>query len=525
MSTPAATAYDEVPYPGNPFEQTHPDRLATIATLLGMTPAPVTQCRVLEIGCGDGGNLLPMAYNLPESQLLGLDNAPSAIAKGRAALQTLGLGNLRLECQDLRRFSAEAAAFDYIIAHGVYSWVTPDVQDRLLAVCRESLAPTGVAYVSYNCYPGGHVPQMVREMMLFHTRNIAGPAERVAQSQVLLRFILQVENAEDPYRQMAAKELERLRHAADGVLFHDHLAEHNSPLYFHEFAERAARHGLQFLSEADYFETQYEVYGPELAGILAGMEERDVVLKEQYLDFLKCRRFRQTLLCRAGIPLNRRPEAEAVVSLQVSSNARPDEDAARPPSGGQLTFRTPTGSKLVTDHRLTQAALVHLASVWPRSVPFPELLSSARERMGGSAADGGLDPDALAMAEILLRGYSVGSLGLHTWGPPCVSHPGERPRTSRLARWQLQTNTTVTNLRHVPVAVQDPLARHLLQVLDGTRDRQAIIAELKPLLEGGLATLAADGQRVTDPRQAVRVLEEQLEAKLNEVARLALLEA
>jgi len=67
------TSYDEVPYESQSFPQSHPNRLATLGRLFGLSPAPVAQCRVLELGCASGGNLIPMAYHLPESEFVGLD--------------------------------------------------------------------------------------------------------------------------------------------------------------------------------------------------------------------------------------------------------------------------------------------------------------------------------------------------------------------------------------------------------------------------------------------------------------------
>src|SRR6185436_9013135 len=119
------TPYDELPYPGSAFAQTHPDRLATIATLFGMAPAPVERCRVLELGCGDGGNLIPMAYTLPGSEFLGIDAGGRGIAIGQDRAVAVGLTNLRLQHLDMLDTAIQLGKFDYIVSHGVYSWVPP----------------------------------------------------------------------------------------------------------------------------------------------------------------------------------------------------------------------------------------------------------------------------------------------------------------------------------------------------------------------------------------------------------------
>ena len=162
------TSYDEVPYKSFPFPQSHPDRLATVATLFGMTPPPVEHCRVLELGCSSGGNLIPLAEQLPESRLVGIDASQRQIADGQETVRALGLTNIDLQQRDIASVRPEFGEFDYIIAHGVFSWVPNAVQDCILEICARNLAPQGIAYVSYNTYPGWHM-DFVRNRMFRQT--------------------------------------------------------------------------------------------------------------------------------------------------------------------------------------------------------------------------------------------------------------------------------------------------------------------------------------------------------------------
>src|SRR5581483_1342635 len=168
MSAGGVTAYDTIAYPSRCCPQAHPDRLATLATLFGMSPAPVEHCRVLELGCGDGGNLLPLAFALPGSAFTGVDLAPGAIAKANAEARALGLANIQFHCADLLDWPPPGGSFDYVIAHGLLSWVPDAVRLRVFELCRDRLAPGGVAFVSYNALPGCRIRGMLREMMLFH---------------------------------------------------------------------------------------------------------------------------------------------------------------------------------------------------------------------------------------------------------------------------------------------------------------------------------------------------------------------
>src|SRR5947209_3687226 len=182
-------AYDEIPYPGFALPQTHPDRLATLATLFGMRPAPIDRCRVLELGCGDGANLIPMALTLPGSTFVGIDLAARPIAKGEAMVAALGLHNIALHQQDILGISERIGTFDYIIAHGLYSWVPPPVRGKILAICAAHLRPDGIAYVSYNTYPGGRLREIAREMIAFHTRGVTDPRDRIARARAILGVV------------------------------------------------------------------------------------------------------------------------------------------------------------------------------------------------------------------------------------------------------------------------------------------------------------------------------------------------
>ena len=196
----ALTGYDRVPYPGHPFAQTHPDRLATVATLFGLRPAPPDACRVLELGCGDGGNLVPMAYGLPGTTFSGIDLAGRAIERARRLASALGLDNVRFEHADL---TAARGEFDYVIAHGVYSWIEPTARDALLAACRRHLAPGGVAYISYDVLPGGHLREITRQMLRWHLRDVDEPEQRIAQARALLGAIVEQSGEMAPRRPSA----------------------------------------------------------------------------------------------------------------------------------------------------------------------------------------------------------------------------------------------------------------------------------------------------------------------------------
>ena len=450
----ALTAYDRVAYPGDPFAQTHPDRLATVATLFGLRPAAPDRCRVLELGCGDGGNLVPMAYVLQGGTFCGIDLSERAIEEARRVAGALRLANVRFARADLTALPP-LGEFDYVIAHGVYSWVEPAARDALLAACRAHLAPGGVAYVSYDVLPGGHLREITRQMLRWHLRAVDEPEERIARARALLAAIAEARPEGDEMRLVAERALQQ----GDPALYHDELAPHHEAVLFADFAAHAGRHGLRFLAEADVFEMDASVL-PEPVD--------DPIDREQYLDFFKGRMFRQTLLCHADAELVA-GGLEVVRGMLAATPARPVGDGE---------FEGPLGARLTTDHEAVKAALVRLGEAWPAALPVAEL---------------GDDP---AVAEMLRRAYAANLVRLHVWAPALTTTPSERPVASALARLQAAQRTRVTTLRHTSVEVPDELGRRLIGLLDGTRDRAALVAELgRPAAEldrslEGLARIA-----------------------------------
>jgi SAM-dependent methyltransferase len=507
--------YDSVAYPSAALPQTHPDRLATQATLFGLSPASVARCRVLDIGCGDGNHLIACAASLPASSFVGVDLAAAPIERGQAAARELGLANIDLRAADLTRLTAADGPFDYIVAHGVYSWVPAEVRDRLLAVCADLLAPQGVAFVSYNTYPGCHVRRMAREIMRFHIRHLDEPTGRVEQATALLHFLRQgCPAGEDESAFALRKEVEKLlEHGDPAAFYHDDLADVNEPVYFHEFAAHAARHGLQYLADADLFEMQDRIYPETVARTLADLGRTDFLLKEQYLDFLKARRFRQTLLCRADVAVDRAPRPESVGRFALASKARPISPTPDLGPGVVEEFRAPRGGAMRVDLPVAKAAMVHLSEAWPLRLPFADLVIAAADRLGG--AEGEPDHTA-ALAEALLAAAQAGLVELHVHVPVMTRTAGDRPVAFAVARRQLRDGDRATTLLHTTVVVEDLLSRRLIQLLDGTRDRAALLAALAQEVE--------KTSRPADERAAfLDQLGRELEQNLQRAAMLGLL--
>jgi methyltransferase-like protein/ubiquinone/menaquinone biosynthesis C-methylase UbiE len=483
------TPYDKILYPSYSHPQTHPDNLAVIGKLFGLTAAPVSQCRVLELGCGNGTNLVPMAWGLPGSRFVGIDLAEVPVRQGQTMAADLDVENVRLVAGDVMQIDASWGAFDYILAHGLYSWVPSEVRDQVMRICQRNLAPHGIAFISYNTFPGAHLRQMLREMMLFHTRQVESSEERLEQALALLSFLQRAHTREDDeYALWLRKELGRATSLDRSHLFHDDLASVNYPVYFHQFMAHAVEHGLQFLGEADFFEMSDHIFAPEIRHILKGTAGSRI-LREQYLDFLKCRRFRQTLLCRADAKITSDPDPGAIAGFRVSSKAKEARANAnetgngKSESGGDsgegVLFSTPKGARVQTDYAAGAAILKTLEERYPERLTLTEILADARSRMKSASEE----PKPSEAGNFLLQLYSAGVVEFRTERSPAVRQPGDLPKTSPIVRWQIERGNTVTSLDHQLLEVEDEIGKKLIQIMDGTRGRLQLAREMMELLK------------------------------------------
>jgi len=515
------TSYDEVPYESHAYYANHPDRMAVVATMLGLDPPAVPTCRVLELGCAEGGNLLPMAASLPGARFVGIDLSPRQVELGREAAAALGLANVELLAMSVTDVDASLGTFDYILAHGLYSWVPPDVQEAVLGIFERNLAPSGVAMVSYNCYPGWRFRGMLREVLQHATRNLPAPKERVAHARELVRFLS--ENAHDAtggYRLQLASEAALLAEEPDASVIHDLFEEWNLPLYFHELVERVGRHGLSYLGETRLRSMTLGELRPERDALLRRFAAT-FLEKEQLADLLGNRKLRESLLVRGDAP--RRIHPERLERLLLRWKGLPIETGKDPSNDEVWEFRARDGARsLKTNNPAVKSALAALASVAPRALPFGDVLAAVSGLVPSVRPD---DPGArAALREALLRIHLSGLVELHVTSPRVTDSPDPRPVGSPLARWESGRGVTVTTQWHETLDLTD-LDRLVLERLDGTRDRGRLIAELveKALYEGLLT--GPDGTAVTARGTVTEVIREAVAASLSKLTRRGVLVA
>lgn len=494
-----ADSYDIVPYTSFTYAYTHPDTLCVLGRLFGLSPAAPRRCRVLELGCASGGNLIPMAEMLPTSEFVGLDRSAVQIDRGRALIGELGLGNIRLEQADILEVDPGAlGTFDYVICHGVFAWVPRPVQDRILALTAAVLRPEGLAFISYNVYPGWHMRETARHMMRFHARRHTDPEQRVAQARALVDFVAGAvaERADqhDPYARLLQNELALLRGMSDSYLTHEHLEDDNTPLYFHEFCERLASVPLRYLCDTDLDMMVTRDMSEEVRATLASLAD-DQTSMEQYLDFVRNRQFRTTVLARIEAKPQRRLKPQAVERLRFCMHARPSTPAPSLEPGVELAF---TGDPSIRSaDSLTKAALLELCDRWPASVEFERLLELATARVSAAGIELSEPPRerlGADLVECLLRK----AVSARAWEPPLTTTAPARPEVSAFSRAVAAREGWVASLHHRKGKLDAPL-EHVIPLLDGTRDRAQLLAEIAALaVEGTLKFRNAEGEVIHD---------------------------
>jgi SAM-dependent methyltransferase len=460
--------YDEVSYDSQASPLSHPDQLATVAALHGLSPPEIATCRVLEVGCNAGGNLLPLAGALPGASFVGCDLSPSAIAAARSAVAELGLANVTFVEGDLREFPDHLGPFDYVIAHGVYSWVPPVVRDGLFALAARELSPNGLMYVSYNVYPGCHVRQAVWEVLHLHTDHINDPRGRLDAARQLAGAIAETAYSH-PTDGLLRREFDRVSKETDSAIYHDDLAVPNDPVYFRSFAGHARQYGLNFVSESKLFNSSVLWLSPAMQRVVSGLER---IEREQYHDFACLRRFRQSVLCRAevGGALALAPERAALMHAVASHSVLGMAERRKP------LFNPARPAMKAAEEQKLRVVLERLVAVASRALPAAELeLLASGAAPSGSAA-------TPSFAALLVDACFADELVLSVSPPRVAEIPSERPLANVVARWQARRGTKLTNLWHHTLVLPDAPARALLALCDGTRDRDALDAAIGPAL-------------------------------------------
>ncbi len=304
-------SYDEVLYSSGCYIHSNIHHLQSCALMSGRPAADPSRCRVLEIGCAAGGNILGQAVNNPQSTFLGVDLSSKQIDIAIDAAHKMGLKNIEFVAMDVSDFSDRfgEAQFDYIIAHGVYSWVPAPVQRAILQICQKHLSGDGVAMISFNTYPGWKLIEPVRDFMLFSAAFSGDGAGSLQAALNGLTFQKAAYNQINPSTKSKnlypaiCRELnlynisEVMGYENRSYVTHEYMELNNHPFYLVDFVADAQDFGLEYLNDAQ-LKYSFREFSDEAVQTYARLHYPTNYARDQLFDFLYSTRFRFAVLAK-----------------------------------------------------------------------------------------------------------------------------------------------------------------------------------------------------------------------------------
>lgn len=499
-----AKSYDDFPYISGAHPQTAPEHLHAVAHLFGLTTTPPQGARVLELGCAAGGNLIPFAVRNPAAMVVGVDVSAVQIELGQRAIEAMGLGNLTLKHGSIEDLAASLGEFDYVICHGVYSWVPADVREAILRAVSRHLGPDGVAYISYNTYPGWKAKEVLRDAMLLRAEEGGTPTERLGYARGMIDFLHDKARPDSVLKKIVDANLESIRHQDECYITHEFLAPVNNPCYFGDFLSAAGCHGLSYLAESQIARMFAINCGLRAAKLLTQERAGDQVRLEQFMDFLADRAFRETLLVHSerSEHISYEFDARRLGKLHLAGLYLP-----APEHVGQWQERR--GGATITTNDDTRQVIEALNEAWPATVAVVDLIDNAASSAGKNRNE--VEGLVLDFVRSLVT-RSVVQIRLE----PVVAtssasdYPEAPAALRRLVALRAESELPVTlfNAWHEPFVDLGLVEQTLLPLLDGSRDFAALVGIVRTSAEGGDIQFLREGKLLADSAEVAEAIDE-----------------
>lgn len=318
-------SYDDLMYESGAFSQTAINNLEARARLMGLQPAPAANAKVLELGCSMGGNIITQALYYPDAEFTGIDLSGRQVAQGNAIIEKMGLKNVRLEEKDILTIDESFGKFDYIIVHGIWSWVPDAVKDKIFSICRNNLTEHGIAYISYNVYPGWKRQEQLREIMQFSGRDVLEePLEaRTRKGLDALKALAEILENDKGLGGGKLPAMQKILNHNFYYIAHEYMEAFNDPIYVNGFIEWANRHRLAYIGDTDLHVSFVSWMAEHTRERILALAGGDYIAKEFYSDILSDRQFRRSLLCREEVGDTVRRDESVAVEVIESLNFRP----------------------------------------------------------------------------------------------------------------------------------------------------------------------------------------------------------
>ncbi len=522
----AAGPYDDCFFTSKPSPDRHIDRLSLLASLCGIQGSSKESPQVLEIGCSTGQNLISLALSTPHINAVGIDSSPKQIDAARKLSSDLGLSNLRFDCVDINQLLSRIGQFDFIICHGLFSWVPRETQQAIFRICRDCLTDDGVAYVSFNSEPGwsmrGSIAKWLRTF----------PSERgtdsVSQAKERLELLKSIQV--DDYSPSGIVFRDAINHLLDqspALFTHETLNPYSNALSLTEFMAQAVEYGLDYLADSAINHllflspAQLGITGPSLQAYAA--IEHNVILKEQMWDLLHPRILRKVLLCRAS--LTRSPVSHSIKSdWYVAAPLQGPVDTTSLADHAAAVFESPGRGSLEVTDPLVKAALSILSKQWPLPLTLREL-SVQIEQLLGAQPGASIEPCDVQFEKLssaLFPLFVQGIIEITCLPPQFSLTPSDRPYAHPLARKQSEAQSWVSNYRNEFVALNN-IERSILRLLDGTKTVPELQHEMRRLYDEREILLTASPEEIDQYGGIENLLSQLLDETVTSFGQSALL--
>ncbi|WP_375318843.1 methyltransferase regulatory domain-containing protein [Candidatus Tisiphia endosymbiont of Oplodontha viridula] len=494
-------SYDDFPYESFPFTYTRPEHLRTIAMVFGIQPPMVENARILDIGCGEGGNMVNFAESYPSSYSLGIDLSKVQITNGMEIIKSLGLKNIDLKHLSILDIDESFGKFDYIICHGVISWVSDEVREKIFAISSKLLSPNGVAFISYNTLPGWNMQKTIRDMMMFHSAIFTDNHDKLQQAKLLLDFVNEsLEGSDSPYSKFLQYEANILKGLQNSYLLHEYLGEENTAFYFQEFISNARKHNLNYLGDSSLSAMFVDNLPVKAAEKLQSIN--DIVRTEQYMDFITNRKFRTTLLCHDNVMINRTIEPSKLAGFYTTLNIRPvtpesEVDISNAVDSLGFYYRNSGTPDISTSSPVMKAVFYVYADNIGNPLTLEQITKLAMKKLEKLQLKDFREEVDSVIAKLVLQGY----VQIFATKPNSVYKISSKLEVSELVRYQAQklekTNLFVTNRVNAAISLQLH-EKYIIELLDGTNSIEQIEEKIFEKFTSGLLVASNENGIVSD---------------------------
>lgn len=514
--------YNEVPYTSYPFEFARPEKIASVATIFGLTPPPIETARVLELGCASGGNITRFAQTYPKSYTLGVDLSEKQIESGQKIIKDLKLKNIELKAMSLTDLDEKTyGKFDYIISHGVFSWVPDFVRENMLKISNKMLNKNGLSFISYNALPGWNMTNTIRELMLYHSENFDTPQEKVTQSRAVLAFLQEsLENQNTPYAKFMQESAKMMAIREDNYIFHDHLEPDNKAFYIREFIEMSKKHKMQYLGDINISSMSIKHMPKKTVEKLKTIN--DMARTEQYADFIKNTMFKCSLLVHEGAKFSYNIEHESLNKFyyhaKIALDTSNGEVNITDKSTATFYFNNSKDLKISTDHPIAKASMMVLVKNIANPLLIDDVVKEVK-KLVADASEAEIKQNIVTnFGELILVNY----INYIVEKPKNVNIISKKPKISKFALLQSKQDIGTSGAYHITSAVNtvfsfDDSRLKLIQSLDGTRDVVTLKKEAFERLKSGEITAMQNNQKVEDEKQLKNIADSLVDTTLEQL--------